>query len=132
MRGLSREINHYLEQLTDIEQFEVAGSFRRFKEESKDLDYIISTTNPDSVQQQLLEIPNKVKEVAVGQTKISLELTYDDETIGVDFRLIEPAAFIIRCSISLGLKITTSAFVNSLKKETRRLANMVLRQHLAN
>ena len=93
MRGLSREINHYLEQLTDIEQFEVAGSFRRFKEESKDLDYIISTTNPDSVQQQLLEIPNKVKEVAVGQTKISLELTYDDETIGVDFRLIEPAAF---------------------------------------
>ena len=41
----------------------------------------------------MLEIPNKVKEVAVGQTKISLELTYDDETIGVDFRLIEPAAF---------------------------------------
>ena len=38
-------------------------------------------------------MPNIVKQVAVGQTKVSLELAYDDETIGVDFRLIEPAAF---------------------------------------
>lgn len=60
---------------------------------SKDLDYIISTEHPDEVQQQLLNIPNKVKDVVVGQTKVSLELTYDDETIGVDFRLIEPVAF---------------------------------------
>ncbi|MBU5841570.1 DNA polymerase/3'-5' exonuclease PolX, partial [Vibrio cholerae O1] len=70
-----------------------AGSFRRFKEMSKDLDFIISTDNPKAVQQQLLNIPNKVKEVAVGNTKVSLELAYDDETIGVDFRLIEPRAF---------------------------------------
>ena len=56
------------------------------------------------MQQQLLNIPNKVKEVAVGNTKVSLELAYDDETIGVDFRLIEPSAFIIHCSILLGQK----------------------------
>ena len=31
--------------------------------------------------------------MAVGDTKVSLELSYDDETIGVDFRLIEPEAF---------------------------------------
>lgn len=29
----------------------------------------------------------------MGQTKVSLEIDYDDEIIGVDFRLIEPAAF---------------------------------------
>lgn len=34
-----------------------------------------------------------MEEVAVGKTKVSLELAFDDETIGVDFRLIEPAAF---------------------------------------
>ena len=34
-----------------------------------------------------------MKEVAVGETKVSLELEYDDETIGVDFRLVEPEAF---------------------------------------
>ncbi|RIL71306.1 DNA polymerase/3'-5' exonuclease PolX [Staphylococcus devriesei] len=93
MRNLNKTIIQYLETLEEIEKYSEAGSFRRYKEMSKDLDYIISTNNPEKVQQQLLNIPNKVKEVAVGQTKVSLELTYDDETIGVDFRLIEPAAF---------------------------------------
>lgn len=93
MRGLNYEIKGYLETIDNIDQFEVAGSFRRFKEMSKDLDYIISTEQPLKVQQALLDIPNKVKEVAVGETKVSLELSYDDETIGVDFRLIEPEAF---------------------------------------
>ncbi|MCU5745702.1 DNA polymerase/3'-5' exonuclease PolX [Staphylococcus sp. SQ8-PEA] len=93
MRRLSKEIDVFISELKHVDQFEVAGSFRRYKEQSKDLDYIISTDQPEEVQQQLLTIPNKVKEVAVGQTKVSLELTYDDETIGVDFRLIEPSAF---------------------------------------
>lgn len=93
MRGLNHIIIDYLETIDSIERYSEAGSFRRYKEMSKDLDYIISTEHPDEVQQQLLNIPNKVKDVAVGQTKVSLELTYDDETIGVDFRLIEPVAF---------------------------------------
>lgn len=63
------------------------------KEMSKDLDYIISTRAPLKVQAALKNIPNKVKEVAVGETKVSLEMSYEDETIGVDFRLIEPEAF---------------------------------------
>src|SRR5699024_8290128 len=77
MRGLNIEINDYLAKLEAIEQYEVAGSYRRYKEMSKDLDYIISTNHPLKVQKALLDIPNKVKEVAVGQTKVSLELTYD-------------------------------------------------------
>lgn len=93
MRGLNKEIMDYIAKLDNVIQYSSAGSFRRFKEMSKDLDFIISTNKPDHVKQQLLEIPNKVKEVAVGQTKISLELSYDDETIGVDFRLIESQAF---------------------------------------
>ena len=90
MRGLNQEIVKFIEQLEGVEQYSTAGSFRRYKEMSKDLDFIISTSEL-KVQQQLLRIPNKVKDVAVGDTKISLELA--DETIGVDFRLIEPAAF---------------------------------------
>lgn len=93
MRGLNKTIVDYLETLEAVDKYSEAGSFRRYKEMSKDLDYIISTNEPEKVQRQLLDIPNKVKDVAVGQTKVSLELTYDDETIGVDFRLIEPAAF---------------------------------------
>ena len=93
MRGLNHQIIDYISQLDDIDQYASAGSFRRYKEQSKDLDFIISTNNPEKVQQQLLNIPNKVKDVAVGSTKVSVEIEYDDETIGVDFRLIEPAAF---------------------------------------
>lgn len=93
MRGLNIDIDDYLATVEAIEKYEVAGSFRRFKEVSKDLDYIISTKQPTEVQQALLNIPNKMKEIAVGSTKVSLELAYDDETIGVDFRLIEPSAF---------------------------------------
>ena len=93
MRHLNKDIMTYLEQLEKVKHYSEAGSFRRYKEVSKDLDYIISTRNPLHVQQQLLNIPNKVKEVAVGETKVSLELEYDDETIGVDFRLVEPEAF---------------------------------------
>lgn len=93
MRHLNKDIMTYLEQLEEVEHYSEAGSFRRYKEVSKDLDYIISTRHSLHVQQQLLNIPNKVKEVAVGETKMSLELEYDDETIGVDFRLVEPEAF---------------------------------------
>ncbi|MCG7338745.1 DNA polymerase/3'-5' exonuclease PolX [Staphylococcus sp. ACRSN] len=93
MRGLNNVVKDYLATIPEIEKYEVAGSFRRFKEMSKDLDYIISTDSPIQVQEALLKLPNKVKDVAVGTTKVSLELEYDDETIGVDFRLIEPAAF---------------------------------------
>lgn len=93
IRGLSAEINDYLATIDGIDKFEVAGSFRRYKEVSKDLDYIISTTKPQVVQEALVNMPNKEKEVAVGSTKVSLEVNYDDETIGVDFRLIEPTAF---------------------------------------
>ena len=110
MRGLNNEIIEFIKQLDDVDNYSSAGSFRRYKEMSKDLDFIIST--PEKVQQQLLEIPNKIKEVAVGDTKVSLELSYDDETIGVDFRLIEPEAFIIRFNISLVQKITISVSVN--------------------
>ena len=93
MRGLNNEIIDFIIKLKHVDNYSSAGSFRRYKEMSKDLDFIISTEQPLEVQQQLLDIPNKVKEVAVGDTKVSLELSYDDETIGVDFRLIEPKAF---------------------------------------
>src|SRR5699024_9851953 len=43
MRGLNIEVSDYLSSIESIEKYEVAGSFRRYKEMSKDLDYIIST-----------------------------------------------------------------------------------------
>lgn len=59
MRRLNQEIIDYIDTLNYIDQYSSAGSFRRFKEMSKDLDFIISTDNPKAVQQQLLNIPTK-------------------------------------------------------------------------
>ena len=61
---------------------------------SKDLDFIISTDNPKAVQQQLLNIPNKVKKKAVGEHKSFIRISgMMMKRFGVDFRLIEPSAF---------------------------------------
>ncbi|MCD8896532.1 DNA polymerase/3'-5' exonuclease PolX [Mammaliicoccus sciuri] len=86
-------INQFLDNIEDINQYQVAGSFRRIKEMSKDLDYIISTEEPTKVQQALLEFPDIKEQIAVGQTKVSLDLQIEDDVIGVDFRLIQPKAF---------------------------------------
>ncbi|UXR34002.1 DNA polymerase/3'-5' exonuclease PolX [Staphylococcus simulans] len=90
---LNQEIEEYLETIDAIEQYHVAGSFRRVKEMSKDLDYIMSTNDPETVQQALLKVPHKVKDVAVGLTKVSVEVEFEDETIEIDFRIVEPSAY---------------------------------------
>ena len=123
MRGLNRIIIDYLETIDDIEKYSEAGSFRRYKEMSKDLDYIISTEHPDKVQQQLLNIPNKVKDVAVGQTKVSLELTYDDETIGVDFDLSNQLRFTTHYILQV-LKIIIFALDKMAKAQNEKMSRI--------
>ncbi|MHD0398027.1 DNA polymerase/3'-5' exonuclease PolX [Staphylococcus simulans] len=90
---LNQEIEDYLATIDALEQYHVAGSFRRVKEMSKDLDYIMSTHEPEAVQQALLKVPHKVKDVAVGLTKVSVEVEFEDETIEIDFRIVEPSAY---------------------------------------
>ncbi|PAD33729.1 DNA polymerase/3'-5' exonuclease PolX [Terribacillus saccharophilus] len=92
MLPLAERIESFLESLEGIEQYARAGSLRRMQETVKDLDFIIATNDPKSVQEQLLTIDNLKEVIAKGDTKVSvtLEEGYD---INVDFRLIEPAAF---------------------------------------
>ncbi|MFP7493368.1 DNA polymerase/3'-5' exonuclease PolX [Terribacillus saccharophilus] len=92
MLPLAEKIETFLNSLENIEQYARAGSLRRMQETVKDLDYIIATNDPSSVQEQLLTIDNLKEVIAKGDTKVSvtLEEGYD---INVDFRMIEPAAF---------------------------------------
>ncbi|WP_340081965.1 DNA polymerase/3'-5' exonuclease PolX [Terribacillus sp. FSL K6-0262] len=92
MLPLAERIETFLESLDGIEQYARAGSLRRMQETVKDLDFIIATNDPQSVQEQLLTIDNLKEVIAKGNTKVSvtLEEGYD---INVDFRMIEPAAF---------------------------------------
>lgn len=113
-------INQFLDNIEDINQYQVAGSFRRMKEMSKDLDYIISTEEPTKVQQALLEFPNIKEQIAVGQTKVSLDLQIEDDVIGVDFRLIQPEAFYHTLQHFTGSKIIILKLDNLLNKKMKK------------
>lgn len=92
MLPIAQEIETYLEKCKDIESYSRAGSLRRMRETMKDLDFIISTNEPKHVRDQLLNIPNISDIIASGDTKVSVQLTYDYE-VSVDFRLVKPAEF---------------------------------------
>lgn len=86
-------IEDILSKITQIDKFSVAGSFRRVKETSKDLDFIIATTDIVAVREALLKELPVTEIIAAGDTKVSVTIDYE-ELIDVDFRLVEPAAYI--------------------------------------
>ena len=88
-----RLIEEVLSGIEQIEKFSVAGSFRRVKETSKDLDFIIATTNVAEVRATLLSQLPVTETIAAGDTKVSVTIDYE-EYIDVDFRLVEPEAYI--------------------------------------
>ncbi|WP_078430166.1 DNA polymerase/3'-5' exonuclease PolX [Alkalihalobacterium alkalinitrilicum] len=89
---IAAEIEAQLTNFQDIDQFSRAGSLRRLRETVKDLDFIISTNEPEKVKEQLLSLPRIVNVIASGNTKVSVELEYD-YLVGVDFRLVKPTEF---------------------------------------
>lgn len=85
-------IENLLATIPGISDFSVAGSFRRTKETSKDLDFIVATDEPANVKEQLLKgLPIK-ETIASGETKVSVAVEVV-EPIDVDFRLVAPEAF---------------------------------------
>ncbi len=85
-------IEDILNGIPKIEKYSVAGSYRRVKESSKDLDFVLSTSDIASVREALVTELPVTEIIAAGDTKISLTLNFE-ELIDVDFRLVEPAAF---------------------------------------
>lgn len=81
-------IEHTLSTISTIETFSVAGSYRRVKEASKDIDFIIATSFPQEVREKLLQELPVLKVIAAGDTKVSVTLAGEHE-IDVDFRLVE-------------------------------------------
>ncbi|WP_273126681.1 DNA polymerase/3'-5' exonuclease PolX [Bacillus weihaiensis] len=92
MLPIAEEIEAYLGKCEGIERFSRAGSLRRMRETIKDLDFIISTNNPSKVREQLLAIQNLTETIASGDTKVSVQLSYEYE-VSVDFRLVKPEEF---------------------------------------
>ncbi|MBM7605691.1 DNA polymerase (family 10) [Metabacillus crassostreae] len=92
MLPISEDIDQYLQQCEGIDKFSKAGSLRRMRETIKDLDFIIATNQPEKVRDQLLAIPKLSEIIASGDTKVSIQLSYEYE-VSVDFRLVKPEEF---------------------------------------
>jgi DNA polymerase (family X) len=86
-------IEEILSGIEGIEKFSVAGSFRRVKETSKDLDFIIATNHIAEVRAALMEQLPVTETIASGDTKVSVTIEFE-ELIDIDFRLVEPDAYI--------------------------------------
>ncbi|WP_068674572.1 DNA polymerase/3'-5' exonuclease PolX [Oceanobacillus sp. Castelsardo] len=89
---IAEKIETYIKSMKDVDLFSLAGSLRRMKETVKDIDFIISTKNPRSIKNQLLDMPGIKDVVAKGDTKVSV--IYDDVyDINVDFRIVTEEEF---------------------------------------
>lgn len=86
-------IQDILTTISEVTEFSVAGSFRRTKETSKDIDFIIATAEPALVKEQLLAALPVKETIASGDTKVSVTVEVL-EPIDVDFRLVAPEEFV--------------------------------------
>lgn len=93
MLPIADQIEAKLAELPEIHQYSRAGSLRRVRETVKDLDFIISSEQPEKVKQFLLEFPNIKEIIGAGDTKVSLVFEFDYD-VSVDFRLVKPEEFI--------------------------------------
>jgi DNA polymerase (family X) len=92
MLPIARLMEERLSNIHFIHQYSRAGSIRRVKETIKDLDFIISTDNPQSVKDELLKFENIKEIIAAGDTKVSLLFDFEYE-VSVDFRLVKLEEF---------------------------------------
>lgn len=90
VRAAADELLAELRRLPALEQIEVAGSLRRFKPVTKDMDLIGATTKPEEVMAAFCALPQAAKVVAHGKTKSQILLA---NGLSVDLRLVEPAAY---------------------------------------
>lgn len=86
-------IKEILEGIKEVSEFSVAGSYRRTKETSKDLDFIVATGEPAVVKEQLLAVLPVQATIASGDTKVSVTVEFQDP-IDIDFRLVAPEEFV--------------------------------------
>jgi DNA polymerase (family 10) len=87
---LAEGILHTLRALPEVEQIATAGSLRRMKETVKDIDILVTSTNPTRVMEVFVGLPNVAEVLARGETKSAVRLK---ENIQVDLRVVDPDCF---------------------------------------
>ncbi|HEV8474934.1 MAG TPA: DNA polymerase/3'-5' exonuclease PolX [Methylomirabilota bacterium] len=73
-----------------VERLEIAGSLRRMRETVKDVDILVTSSEPARVIETLCALPSIVEVSGRGDTKASVR---HQDGLAIDLRVVEPAAF---------------------------------------
>ena len=89
-RAVARQVADALRAHGGVERLEIAGSLRRMKETVKDVDLLVTSTEPAHVIRTLTTLPSIVEVLAQGPTKASVR---HQDGLAIDLRVVEPEAF---------------------------------------
>jgi DNA polymerase (family X) len=89
-RAIARQVGEALRAHGGVERLEIAGSLRRMRETVKDIDLLVTSTEPARVVGTLTSLPSVVEVVAQGPTKASVR---HQDGLQIDLRVVEPDAF---------------------------------------
>ena len=88
--SVAQQVVESLRGVPELQQIEVAGSLRRFKETTKDADIIGAADDPAPVMDAFVKLPDIAKVLAKGETKSSVIF---ENGVQVDLRLVKPEVF---------------------------------------
>jgi DNA polymerase (family X) len=89
-RAVAQQVGDALRAHGGVERLEVAGSLRRMKETVKDVDLLVTSTEPARVLRTFTTLPSIVEVLAQGPTKASVR---HQDGLAIDLRVVEPNAF---------------------------------------
>ena len=89
-RAVAAQVAEALRAHGGVERLEIAGSLRRMRETVKDIDLLVTSTEPERVIGTLTTLPSVTEVIVKGPTKASVR---HQDGLQIDLRVVEPAAF---------------------------------------
>lgn len=86
-------IEAHLSESGHVERFDVAGSARRMRETSRDIDYILMTGDPQAFTDEITARDFVKETVVSGEKKLSIIIRDDLDEINVDFRFVTESEY---------------------------------------
>jgi DNA polymerase (family 10) len=89
-RAIALEVAEALAAPGSADRIEIAGSLRRMRETVKDIDILVTSTEPQRVIKTFVTLPSVLEVVAQGDTKASVR---HRDGLAIDLRVVEPDTF---------------------------------------
>jgi len=89
-RAIAHQVSEALRAHGGVERPEIAGSLRRMRDTVKDIDLLVTSTDPARVIGTFTTLPSVTEVTGQGPTKASVR---HQDGLAIDLRVVEPAAF---------------------------------------